>query len=64
MTDRMTNSEEVTVRVFRDGTDFCALIGRNLMEGIAGFGSTRGEALKELAKELDAQSRDEQRNAA
>ncbi len=34
------------------------------MEGIAGFGSTRGEALKELAKELDAQSRDEQRNAA
>ena len=33
--------------------EFCALIGSNLMEGIAGFGQTRSAALRALADELD-----------
>jgi hypothetical protein len=50
--DTMDQSD-IAVRVFLDGTEFCALIGSNLMEGIAGFGQTRSTALRALADELD-----------
>lgn len=31
-------------RVFPDGTSWCALLGDNLVEGVAGFGNTPDEA--------------------
>ena len=36
-----------------DGSQWCALVGENLQEGVAGFGETQGEALRNLAAVLD-----------
>lgn len=35
-----------------DGNMWCALLGTNLQEGLAGFGPTPQEALVELASEI------------
>lgn len=43
------------LQIFKDGTDWCALAGMNLQEGIAGFGSTIEEALQNFDKEYAAQ---------
>jgi ribosomal protein L37AE/L43A len=40
------------VRLIKDGNEICALIGDNLVEGAAGFGSTVPEALRDLADQL------------
>lgn len=40
------------IQLFVDGDMWCALIGPNLQEGIAGFGPTRAEALVDLAKAI------------
>ena len=45
--------KETIVRLFRDGNQFCALVGLDLMEGTSGFGPTPGAALRALAGELD-----------
>lgn len=38
-----------------DGNQILALIGSNIMEGVAGFGDTLPDALRSLAEELDAE---------
>jgi len=40
------------IEVFEDGVGICALIGENLQTGIAGFGKTSSEALRDLADNL------------
>lgn len=44
---------EELVRIYRDGDQMCALIGTNIQEGIAGFGYTVGDALRDLATAAD-----------
>lgn len=44
---------EETVRIFNDGDQVCALIGENIQEGFAGFGNTIGDALRDLAQDVD-----------
>ena len=41
------------IKVFPDGDMYCALIGRDLQDGIAGFGTTHVDAIRELCSELD-----------
>jgi hypothetical protein len=36
-----------------DGNIWCALVGRNIQDGITGFGTTIQEALRELANTID-----------
>lgn len=43
---------EDTIRVTRDGNEWCALWGENLQEGVAGFGETQEAAVVALAQEL------------
>jgi hypothetical protein len=38
-------------RVFKDGDQWCALLGVNLMEGVCGFGKTPEEACIAFDKE-------------
>lgn len=40
-------------QVFLDGNQWCALLGENIQEGIAGFGLSPKEALESLAGELE-----------
>ena len=42
----------VRIEVFQDGDMWCALVGKNLQEGIAGFGKTQAEAVIKLGKAL------------
>lgn len=51
---------EVTVLLFKDGNQICALYGDNLMDGTAGFGATSAEALRDLAKELEDTDEDKE----
>jgi hypothetical protein len=39
----------VSVQVYMDGGQWCALLGDNLQEGVCGFGDTPAEALRDLA---------------
>ena len=43
------------VDVFVDGDKWCALLGDNLQEGLAGFGDTPSEALRDLANQIEIQ---------
>jgi flagellar basal body P-ring protein FlgI len=45
--------QKYIVEITQDGNKACALIGSDLMVGIAGFGDTLTEALRDLANELD-----------
>ena len=45
------------IKVFQDGDHWCALVGVNLMEGLAGFGKTIPAALKALAEALTEKER-------
>lgn len=40
-----------TIAIQLDGNAWCALIGDNLQEGVAGFGGTPREALQNLLKD-------------
>lgn len=40
------------IEIAKDGDAWCALIGKNLQEGISGFGSTVREALYDLANQI------------
>ena len=40
------------VRLFTDGKEICAMIGKNPVEGITGYGASVHEALHDLADEL------------
>jgi hypothetical protein len=44
------------VQLLRDGDQICALIGRDLVQGVGAFGSTVPEALRNLADQLIEQN--------
>lgn len=44
---------EYQVFIAKDGNMWCALIGINLQEGVAGFGKTIANALKNLALKVE-----------
>ena len=44
---------DTTLTLEKDGDQWCALLGKNLQEGKAGFGDTRSNALRALAEELE-----------
>ena len=48
----VTQTELNEARVYLDGDKWCALVGRDLQSGIAGFGDTKAEALERLATAL------------
>jgi hypothetical protein len=56
MTDLIDNSMNnrpsyiLKPKVFRDGDQWCALFGVNLMEGVAGFGLSPSEAYDDFDK--------------
>ena len=39
---------EYNIRIFKDGDQWCALIGEDLENGIGGFGITPMDAFKDL----------------
>jgi hypothetical protein len=46
------SNAEYQILVGKDGNSWCALMGSNLQEGVAGFGSTVKDALLDLANKL------------
>ena len=53
-TTKSPNFKEVCmVSVFLDGNQWCALVGENLQEGVAGFGDTPSDALRDLADQIE-----------
>lgn len=46
--------EILEVRICLDGDKWCAMIGKDLQEGLAGFGDTPLDALYELLNELES----------
>ena len=39
--------------MFRDGNQWCVMIGADLQAGVGGFGATIAEALRDLARLVD-----------
>lgn len=52
--ERMT---PVTVTLFLDGGSWCALLGENLTVGVAGFGDSVNEAVRDLSANVEAEHR-------
>lgn len=48
----MSNAGIMDVQLFIDGDMWCALVGVNIQEGVAGFGKTRHAALVDLADNM------------
>lgn len=46
----------INIKLFIDGNLWCAMAGKDLMVGIAGFGDTQADALAELAHELQSRA--------
>jgi hypothetical protein len=46
--------KQIAVKVYRDGNQWCALMGEDLQQGIAGFGDTIPEALDNLQRAVRA----------
>ena len=44
---------EILIRVFKDGDMWCALVGKDIMEGIAGFSETLTGAVRNLADAIE-----------
>ena len=44
--------EILTIKISLDGDKWCALIGKNLQEGLAGFGGSPAEAIRNLANDI------------
>jgi len=44
---------DIKITVSKDGNVWCAFVGKDLQEGIAGFGDTPKEAIEELCNEKD-----------
>src|SRR5690349_10389584 len=40
------------IRLFNDGNEICAMIGEDPVQGVAGFGPSVSEALRDLANQL------------
>jgi hypothetical protein len=41
-----------SVQLIQDGNQVCALVGKNLVEGVSGYGATVPEALRDLADQM------------
>ena len=41
------------INVFMDGDQWCALLGEDIQVGLAGFGYTPSEALRDLACQVE-----------
>jgi len=50
----MMEIKELIVKLSLDGDQWCALVGDNLQEGIAGFDSSPNLAIKNLAVEAES----------
>jgi hypothetical protein len=50
--DRSRVVQENEIRLSWDGNQICALVGPDLVAGVAGFGDTVHDALRELADNL------------
>ncbi len=48
------------IQIYPDGNAWCALVGDNIMEGVAAFGNTPLEAITALQKHLIEPSGDNQ----
>ena len=45
-------TDKSVIRITKDGDQYCALIGEDLMSGIAGFGDSISAAVSDLATEI------------
>lgn len=45
--------DDYVIQVYRDGDQWCALLGDDFAEGYAGFGDSVSDALKDLANHLE-----------
>jgi hypothetical protein len=50
--DRSRVLQENEIRLSWDGNQICALVGPDLVQGVAGFGDSVHDALRELADNL------------
>ncbi len=48
----LSENDLLNIRVFKDGDTWCALRGKDLQEGVGGFGSTVFNAIHNLAKNI------------
>lgn len=46
--------DEWTIRVFKDGNMYCALIGDDLQSGVGGFGVTQVDSIRDLCDRISA----------
>ena len=46
------------IKVFKDGNMWCALTGDDLESGIAGFGTTPVDAIRDLCDSIEKESMD------
>jgi hypothetical protein len=44
---------QVVVKIHSDGNQWDAVVGKNPIRGVAGFGSTVNEAMAELVKQME-----------
>lgn len=49
---------QLQVLIYKDGNQIVALYGDNLQDGVAGFGGTVTNALRDLARQLDEEQLD------
>jgi hypothetical protein len=47
------NDGQLTILVYRDNGQVCALFGDNIQDGTVGIGNTTAEALVDLAKAME-----------
>ena len=59
----MSDPKKVTISVELDGSDYCALLGVNLMEGVCGFGSTIDDAIEAFCESWISASPTERKRA-
>jgi len=61
MKEQKSTAEEVLIRaglkLFKDGNQWCVLVGDNIQEGVCGFGDTIEDALYEFLKEVCEQQK-------
>ena len=48
----MIKKDSLVIEISLDGDQWCALVGANIQEGVAGFGLTPLEALEALCREF------------
>lgn len=59
----MLEHKKITISIELDGDQYCALLGVNLQEGIAGFGGTVQESIDEFCEAWGNANIFQQKNA-